>query len=621
MIREFKGFNHNPVIGDGEFYQQENISSDAYPLLSCRENRAVGNYIANPVDMSAAEHMAWISNGAFYYNGEMKFAVEARYGDGTHMVRMGAYICIFPQGIVYNTHDDTWEQIGIHNESKKPADGSANVSVQIVYPVTTASGEIEWETPAGGWTESDTDPSTDTTANGDWWLNTSVRPSVLYRWSESQQMWVSVSNAYLAVKAAGVADGIKVGDGIHISGIEDYTEADGSKTQYAYLNGTYAVEGFWMNDYIVLNVPYLPVLGMAMGWTTGDIVVERKLPQMDYVCEMGNRLYGCSSDNHEIYASKLGDPLNWNVFQGVATDSYAATIGSPGDFTGCIGYRNNVLFFKEDCIHILSGTRPATYQIDTLECNGVQRYSGKSLCIVNETLFFKGVDGFYAYGGGLPYRISDDLGADYNKLFAFAAGTNGTKYYVAAGVGDMNAMESVDILVFDPRRNMWNREDNHPAIVNFASIGTSLYFLTFGEGENGDGGYIYRICGLGDMNDDNYWEMTEPERRVNWSAETGLIGLDSPFGKYISQIRLRMRLAPGATFRVLVDYDESGRFREIMRKNGTSLRSFNLGLSVERCDTMRLRFEGRTANVETARDNNGFQLFSMSYVVEQGGDV
>lgn len=29
---------------------------------------------------------------------------------------------------------------------------------------------------------------------------------------------------------------------------------------------------------------------------------------------------------------------NWNCFEGIATDSYAASVGSDGDFTGCIGH-------------------------------------------------------------------------------------------------------------------------------------------------------------------------------------------------------------------------------------------------------------------------------------------
>ena len=77
----------------------------------------------------------------------------------------------------------------------------------------------------------------------------------------------------------------------------------------------------------------------------------------------------------------------------------------------------------------------------------------------------------------------------------------------------------------------------------------------------------------------------------------------------------------GATFRVLLDYDEQGRFREVKRINGDRTKSVNIAIIPKRCDTMRIRFEGRTAHYETSGADNGFKLFSVSYVVEQGGDV
>ena len=36
----FAGYNHNLRIGDGEFYEMENLTSSYYPLLSQRERRA-----------------------------------------------------------------------------------------------------------------------------------------------------------------------------------------------------------------------------------------------------------------------------------------------------------------------------------------------------------------------------------------------------------------------------------------------------------------------------------------------------------------------------------------------------------------------------------------------------
>ena len=67
-----------------------------------------------------------------------------------------------------------------------------------------------------------------------------------------------------------------------------------------------------------------------------------------------------------IYACKLGDPTNWFSYRGIAADSYAVTVGSDGAFTGaatCMGY---ALFFKENTLHKLCGTKPSDFQLTSL---------------------------------------------------------------------------------------------------------------------------------------------------------------------------------------------------------------------------------------------------------------
>ena len=78
------------------------------------------------------------------------------------------------------------------------------------------------------------------------------------------------------------------------------------------------------------------------------VQLERRVPDLDFVTECDNRVWGCSSRENVIYACKLGDPTNWFSYRGIAADSYAVTVGSDGAFTGaatCMGY---ALFFKEN---------------------------------------------------------------------------------------------------------------------------------------------------------------------------------------------------------------------------------------------------------------------------------
>ena len=100
---------------------------------------------------------------------------------------------------------------------------------------------------------------------------------------------------------------------------------------------------------------------------------------------------GCGGTT--IWASALGDPTNFYVYDGLSTDSYAVAVGTDGAFTGCVAYGSTVLFWKEDCVHKVLGNYPAQYEIYTYTVPGVQEGSEKSLCIINETLFYKGRSG------------------------------------------------------------------------------------------------------------------------------------------------------------------------------------------------------------------------------------
>ena len=58
--------------------------------------------------------------------------------------------------------------------------------------------------------------------------------------------------------------------------------------------------------------------------------VERRVPDLDFLTECDNRVWGCSSRENVIYGCKLGDPTNWFSYRGIAEDSYAVTVGSDG---------------------------------------------------------------------------------------------------------------------------------------------------------------------------------------------------------------------------------------------------------------------------------------------------
>ena len=89
--------------------------------------------------------------------------------------------------------------------------------------------------------------------------------------------------------------------------------------------------------------------------------MERRVPDLDYITECDNRVWGCSSKENVIYACKLGDPTNWFSYRGIAADSYAVTVGSDGAFTGaatCMGY---ALFLRRTPCTSSTAPSPRTF--------------------------------------------------------------------------------------------------------------------------------------------------------------------------------------------------------------------------------------------------------------------
>ena len=142
-------------------------------------------------------------------------------------------------------------------------------------------------------------------------------------------------------------------------------------------------------------------------------------------------MWGCSSTENVIYACKLGDATNWFSYRGTAADSYAVTVGSDGAFTGaatCMGY---VLFFKENGLHKLYGTKPSDYQMSSIQCSGVAKGAHQSLCVINETLYYLSMDGVMAWDGSLPTKVSASLDETaMSRVTRAAAGGLVGRYYL-----------------------------------------------------------------------------------------------------------------------------------------------------------------------------------------------
>lgn len=160
---------------------------------------------------------------------------------------------------------------------------------------------------------------------------------------------------------------------------------------------------------------------------TESVTISRDVPLLEYSFECNNRLWGVY--NNTIYASALGDPFNFNVFDGASTDSYYKEIYSSGEFTGGVSYGNTPVFFKEDMIYRIFGDMPTGFYAEMREVPGVTGGCNMSIANVNGALIYAGSDGIYMYDSAYPIKISKKLG-DFRPGRG-CAGSDGDKYYIS----------------------------------------------------------------------------------------------------------------------------------------------------------------------------------------------
>lgn len=570
MISTFAGYDHNRSIAANAFYDMKNMSSDGYPLLQSRARRGVVRQMETPQGILAKDAMAWADGGKLYYNGAEIVGLTLTEGE-KQLVSMGAYLLIWPDKKYLNTKDLTdfggleasYASSGTVTYLLCGADGSPLSKVSATKP----------EEPKGG----------------EYWIDTTQTPHSLMMWSESSEMWIGVATVYTKIQAVGIGKPFREGDGVEISGAAYGGDSDVVQAQFEELNGTkiiYAKD----EDYIVV----VGLIDLTYEQTEGTVTVKRAVPDMDYVCEAQNRIWGCKYGMvdgkavNELYCCALGDFKNWNRFLGIATDAWAASVGSDGAWTGAANYLGYPTFFKENVIHRIAISSAGAHQVTETVGRGVQNGSGKSLCVVNEVLYYKAREGVCAYDGSFPSAVGEALG-DVRYHNAVGGGCGG-KYYLSMRDG-ANAWH---MFCYDTAKGLWHREDDLHALC-FTQMDGELYAI------DAETKQLLALHG----------SQGTPETAVKWAAETGLIGYTTVEQKYVSRFNLRMLLPKGAKADMAIQYDSDGVWHHCGHMEGVGTKSFLLPVRPRRCDHFRLRIEGE----------GEVRVYSFAKILETGSDA
>lgn len=646
MMTAFGGYNEKISCADGEWSEMTNMTSDYFPVMSPRgkrgytthygqtlktvyanggENYPVSLYerdgltaLVSYIGITGASDRTSIHDKDVYgYGADGRvstintFSLSSEYyesGKRYDVVKMGVRDVFIGANTAFNREKRAVEYIYREREYSIASIGIANESQAILYDATASySIDSANESVAAG------EKGAYGEYDGQYRLFTETDGMVYGKWSESQKKWTKVQELYayfeLSTGNKEKKEYIKshVGSELKLV-IEDaaneivnrevYFPDDEGNGRYSVTTPCVYFEDEKKNEFGLLVKARESISNWySINSKPVTIMFERK--DQLYGTECNNRIWSCSADGHEIYASALGE---WNLmcrYAGVSTDSYAVTIGSDGEFTGAVTYNGNPIFFKERSMIKVSVSSTGAHQVKEIPCPGVQKGSRYSLVVINNILYYKGVEGIYAYDGSMPVLVSPNLTKRY---FNAEAGVLLDKYYISMADNE----GTYHMFVYDTSKGLWMREDNTHATC-FCNAENDLFFIEMPQREirsvrgtvlpDGTGKpYVYSMYGT----DNNDWEVT-----------SGVVGFASPDHKYIGKLSVRLSLELGANVDFYIEYDSDSVWEHKFSVSGRGTRSYTIPVIPHRCDHFRYKIVGR----------GDCKIFSISKTIEEGSDV
>lgn len=598
MTQEFLGINKGERIGDGEWADAKNLSTEYYPVARTRDKRQIVHcydtnswekaamILGNPRDVVVVDGKTAYS----YFNGadgtvwfdDLEFSFD---GDPSQIVNFGY------KGIY--TISGTW--IVAYGQARAL---TSRLTRDVSLAVVTLSDGNFTGIPASKVTTSATAPSTPT--NGDYWVDTNRNG--LYIWSDAAAEWVSVPSSYIRIWCHADLSGFSDGDAVEIS------SENGTIPESSYIIKKIEEDPDHAGWY------YLYIPGFVSPGDD-DITIERRAPVFDFITTWKNRVWGCRYGENdkgeivnEVYGSALGDCLNFFVFEGTAADSFIASVGTGGPFTGIAATEDNVYFFKEDRVYILSGSEPP-FALREQWGPGIPIGAAKSVVASNGAVYYQTQYGFarmtpYNY----PQIISHPIGRKVRP--AAIGGMDGERVFWVCGE---------DMLAYDTTNGMWMRESapveevfaidqyqGRPILFSSDPLeaprqkAMSVCLLHDGpspvEGDflphvrpatqDDTGPVSDRYVIWGNQGDDG-------KDDIDWYGITGIRGLSDPEPKRLNSVKIRLKTGDDAAFRLFIQLDEDGVWIPIQNEERTKAGTYVVRyVPNRRCDLYRLKIEG-----------------------------
>jgi hypothetical protein len=584
----FGGLRHSLSCGDGELYDMKNLTCREYPILQPREKRMIALQGNN--SSSTRYPGIYADNGEIWYvlilplsSGKKRMVMRSTAWSGTanvyisedvhevKMVRFGNRLILMPDKIVVKT------QYKIEGYISSKSD----------FPVLTEAEKGQIRSLQEGLKQK------------------------LYQWTGTEWKYIdelytrmeatfqlsgvkiedgtvygekATANALSFTSFSGYSEGygltedllaaIHIGDGLEISGL---TEAPGNDKTAVVTgvreSGMGGVLFFSDNCFkMPLGENGEPVTEVTI---KGTVTLKRSVPDMDFCFEHDNRLWGAKGKT--IYASKLGDPNNWNVFEGLSTDAWSLATQKKGELTGGVSYGGYPTFFREDAMVRIYGATPQTFQVSEIAMPGVKTGEHESIAAAGGMLLYLSREGMMIYADEYPVSQTSVFGT--GKIEHVMACSDGTRYYAQMTVDGERA-----IYCYDSKHGLWMKEDDQNLFCMTYDQGT-IYGLIKIDEQGGNG--VIDLIGDGGM----FSPATKETAAVESFAEFGDFTAGTLNRKAVSKLQLRMELEEGASVQISIRYD-GGAWKPLWTMEAGRKRSVQIPILPTRCDYYRIKITG-----------------------------
>ena len=622
----FGGIDHREGTADGQIYDMTNLSGINYPVLSPREPRMIIRKLENPHGIYARDGLIWVDGSELWRMAEAATEYDAFSGSGT-VKSDGSAILDVDTGetfkellrIADRQEEASGARLNItYTEAGAPMSGIvevtdfelsadrrtvylANSTAGVVLESTSTVCRLRSTASVGAEIGDRVTVTFTLTFPRVMPVNVGTVSPLDKKWSAlntkvvffPDKMYLDTATGELGSLEAMWSGEASIGDGTYgdspavlntITATVNpfpFNEGDAvtvsvTETDGRVNNGTFIIRGVSEDK---LTLTFLENT-FKTAVEDSHLRLTRTVPDLDYICECGGRLWGCKGD--EIFASKLGDVFNWNSFDGISTDSWSVSVPSPGEFTGCVAYLGMPTLFEENMIYKVYGTYPEEFRLIDSATLGCDAESGASLAVTGETLFYISKGAVAAYTGSVQQVASAVLGNE--RLSCGVAGSDGVRYYLSCRDGDR-----LSLYVYDTGNNLWHREDSTEAM-GFAFEGDNLYMLS-------RDGVISAVRYGGGLPADATEELVISE--AIFAPYTASGDTDK---KGIGRVTLRCEITDAAQDMIEVyiryggmayDSRDEGRWESLGLIAPLSRNSFNLTFVPRRCDSFALKIVGR----------------------------